>query len=148
MGGVEVQFSLWPAVGLRFAPLDSLHRSLDVVGTLRRPAVERLGRPERHRLRLATGLLHRLLRAVVLATRGASVHRSGVRLPDRLLAHLSTRNRMLNVALPVQSPQILAQFLRWQVDKIDLERVFEMLNAILQFDCRFCIWQVSWSVEK
>jgi len=31
---------------------------------------------------------------------------------------------------------------------VDLERSFDMLNAILQFDCRFCIWQVSWSVEK
>ena len=31
------------------------------------------------------------------------------------------------------------QFLRWQVDKIDLDRSFEILNAILLFSCRcFC----------
>ena len=39
------------------------------------------------------------------------------------------------------------QFLRWQVKKIDLES-FLRLNAILQFKCRFRIWQVSWSLEK
>ena len=32
---------------------------------------------------------------------------------------------------------IFLQFLRRQVDKLDLERSFEMLNAILQFDSRF-----------
>jgi len=31
---------------------------------------------------------------------------------------------------------------------LDLERSFEILNAILQFHCRSCIWQVSWSVDK
>jgi len=66
---------------------------------------------------------------------------------------------------------IFLQFLRWQVEKIDLERSFYILNAILQFDCQttnkqrlsflaafaarnggvicdICIWQVSVSVEK
>jgi len=34
---------------------------------------------------------------------------------------------------------IFLQFLRWQVDKIDLDRSFEILNAILLFSCRcFC----------
>ena len=35
-----------------------------------------------------------------------------------------------------------------KLTKIDLERSFEIPNAILQFDCRFCTWQVTWSVEK
>ena len=35
-----------------------------------------------------------------------------------------------------------------KLTRIDLERSFEILNAILQFDCRFCAWQVSLSVEK
>jgi len=35
-----------------------------------------------------------------------------------------------------------------KLTKIDLEISFEILNAILQFDCRFFIWQVSWGVEK
>jgi len=31
------------------------------------------------------------------------------------------------------------QFLCWQVDKIVLQRCFQTLNEILQFDCRLCI---------
>jgi len=30
-----------------------------------------------------------------------------------------------------------------KLTKVDLDRSFEVLNAILHFDCRFCTWQVS-----
>ena len=54
-GGVEVELALRLAVGLRLTPANPLCRTTDVVRALSRPAVERLGRPERHLLeRLST----------------------------------------------------------------------------------------------
>ena len=35
-----------------------------------------------------------------------------------------------------------------KLTKINLEKSFQVLNAISQFDCRFCTSQVFWSVEK
>jgi len=40
------------------------------------------------------------------------------------------------------------RFDRIMAHPVDLEISFEILNAILQLDCRFCVWQVSWSVDK
>jgi len=54
----------------------------------------------------------------------------------------------LRLATEATVSVIFLQFLCRQVDKLDLEKSFEMLNAILQFDSRFFICQVSWSVEK
>jgi len=45
---------------------------------------------------------------------------------------------LLNGSIKATASVIFLQFLRCEVDKIDLERSVEILNAILQFDCRFC----------